>query len=94
MAKKLFQYLRVKGRGGDIIYKIPMTKDLLLSTSFQGALVILVGALLQLFKVQIANDQLTAIISSACVLIGTIMAAVGRIKANQPIGSIFGVKLN
>lgn len=69
------------------------TQDLLLSTTFQGALIALVGALLAIFKVDIGTDELTAIITGLCVVIGTGLVIYGRIKATKPISSIGGIKI-
>jgi len=61
------------------------SQPLILSQTFQGAIIALIGFVLQIFKVQIGNDELTTIITSLFTVIGIAMAIYGRIKATKTI---------
>lgn len=70
-----------------------MNKDLLLSTTFAGAVVSLVSFILMFFKIDISNEEVTQIVTGILAVIGTVMVIVGRLKAKTEITSIGGVKI-
>jgi heme/copper-type cytochrome/quinol oxidase subunit 4 len=70
-----------------------LNKDLLLSTTFAGAVVSLVSFILMFFKIDISNEEVTQIVTGILAVIGTVMVIVGRLKAKTEITSIGGVKI-
>ena len=67
------------------------TKALIYSTTFQGALVSILGFIFTFFKVPIANEEIGQIISALVVLAGICISIYGRYKAKEKIGGIFRV---
>jgi len=59
-----------------------MTKQWWASTTIQGSLVSALGLAVQVFKLPVATDELSAGVSAIFVLIGIGMSIWGRVKTN------------
>lgn len=61
------------------------TKNWYQSTTIQGAVISVFVFLTQIFKLEIANDEITSLVVGAFGVIGLVMVIYGRIKAKYVI---------
>jgi hypothetical protein len=76
---------------------LPSGKDLLLSRSFWGAVMLLVGVVLKAagheFDTQEATDRLLQFLENVLPLAGFVLSFVGTVFRRSPITSIGGIRL-
>lgn len=65
------------------------TQALISSTTFQGAVISLVGFLVNVFKLPIATEEIGQAVSALAILIGIFITIYGRIKAKTAISGVF-----
>ena len=60
-----------------------MDKQIYLSTTVQGAVISFLSVIVLVFKIDIASEEVTRVVTTAFGLFGLILTIYGRLKANR-----------
>ena len=64
-------------------------KNIFASTTIQGTIISLLVMVVQIFKINIASEEITQIVSGIFGIVGVVLTVIGRLKSEKPLG-LFG----